>query len=155
MFATNRKCIIASLRACHAVAGRELVFHDISPDTMDLLIDWAYTHHLEGISMEQCIALLEASHKYDVAELQGQCERVLSSCVTIETYHQLVDTALRFDCQQLKQVWLSADCFACVCQCRHSTSVTIPFLMTPVFANSLWSDMLDPVVQQPSLPRLL
>lgn len=52
---------------------------------MDLLIDWAYSHQLEGISMEQCIALLEASHMYDVAELQGQCERVLSSCVTFDT----------------------------------------------------------------------
>ena len=56
-------------RAWHAVAGRELVFRYISPDTMDLLIDWAYTHHLEGIGIEQCIALLEASHMYDVAEL--------------------------------------------------------------------------------------
>ena len=52
---------------------------------------------------------------YDVAELQGQCERVLSSCVTFDTYHLLANMALQLDCQQLKQVWLSADGFACAC----------------------------------------
>ena len=81
-----------------------MVIHDVSADTMDLLIDWAYTHCLENVNMHQAVALLEASHKYNVVELQGQCERVLSSCVTSDTCHILADMAVQLDCQQLKQV---------------------------------------------------
>ena len=93
---------------------------------MDLLIDWAYTHCLDDLSLDQAIALLEASHMYDMAELHGQCERVLSSCVASDTYHLLANVALRLHCQQLEQVCL-ADCL--VCMLSTSTETQTPHKM--------------------------
>ena len=84
----------------------------MSPDTMDLLIDWLYSDFKESLTFEQHQALFTISHKYDILELQQECERVLSSSVTLDTYAVLADVARHFGSQRIKQVRLC--CLHCM-----------------------------------------
>ena len=78
----------------------------MSPDIMELLVDWLYSSFKESLTFEQRQALFAVSHKFDILELQQECERVLSSSVTIDSYAELADMARHFESQRLKQVRL-------------------------------------------------
>ena len=78
---------------------------------MDLLVDWLYGHFKESLTFDQRMALFAVSHRFDILELQKECERVLSSSVTSNTHAQLAHVASIFgDCHQLKQERLSSCC---------------------------------------------
>lgn len=68
----------------------------MSPDTMDFLIDWLYSDFKESLTFEQRQALFAVSHKYDILELQLECD----------TYTVLADMARHFGSQRIKQVRL-------------------------------------------------
>ena len=70
---------------------------------MDLLIDWLYTDFKESLTLEQRQALFELSHKYNITELRQECERVLSSSVSFDTYAILAGIAEQFESHCLKQ----------------------------------------------------
>lgn len=83
-----------------------MIITDMSPETVDLLLDWMYTEYRDEVSFDQWTALFKASHKYHIAELQQTCERVLSESVSKHTYLQLNDLAACFDCARLQQASL-------------------------------------------------
>ena len=89
-----------------ADAGQPLVIDHFSADTMDLLVDRLYGEFKQDVPFDLRVAMYAASHRYDIPELQQECERVLADCVTSQTHCQLAVMASLFGSCQLKQVAL-------------------------------------------------
>jgi hypothetical protein len=71
---------------------------------MQLLLEWIYGKVKASLTLSQAASLFQLAHKFDILELQLQCEQTLKASVAMETYHQLQDLATRFDCTPLMQV---------------------------------------------------
>ena len=95
-----------SITSTFIAAGQVLRIPDVSPDILELLVDWLYSDFKESLAFEERQALFAVSHRFDILELQQECERVLSSSVTLETYAVLADMARYFESQRLKEVLL-------------------------------------------------
>ena len=70
---------------------------------MQLLLEWIYGKAKASLTLSQAVPLFQLAHKFDILELQLQCEQTLKASVSMETYHQLQDVATRFDCTALMQ----------------------------------------------------
>ena len=54
----------------------ELVFDDITADTMGLLLKWMYAGFKARLTLNQAVSLFEVSHRFDMGKLQHQCEGI-------------------------------------------------------------------------------
>ncbi|KAL0053150.1 hypothetical protein WJX82_001613 [Trebouxia sp. C0006] len=107
--ATSIQAMLASaspiLKDAFLCGGRtELPFGDVAADAMQLLLEWIYGKVKASLTLSQAASLFQLAHKFDILELQLQCEQTLKASVAMETYHQLQDLATRFDCTPLMQV---------------------------------------------------
>ena len=84
-----------------------MVFIDMSGDTMGLLIDWLYADFKDDLSWQQYADLLQVAHKYDIAELQLQCETALGVLISCENWCHLMDLTLQCCFGFLQQVTLT------------------------------------------------
>lgn len=99
------KLKLLALMGCgHAGGFTELPLGDVTADAMQLLLEWIYGSVKASLTLSQAVALFQLAHKFDILELQLQCEQTLKASVAMETYHQLQDLADRFDCTALMQV---------------------------------------------------
>lgn len=73
---------------------------------MQLLLQWVYGGLEDRPSLSEAMALFQAAHKLDMAELQHQCEQLMGVHINIETYPQLASMAYRHNASVLEQVSL-------------------------------------------------
>lgn len=60
---------------------------------MSLLLDWVYDELNVDLTLPQTVSLFVASHMLDVTDLHLQCEHVLKTFITVDTFFQLSDLA--------------------------------------------------------------
>lgn len=78
--------------------------HLETADAMQLLLEWIYGNAKASLTLSQAVPLFQLAHKFNILELQLQCEQTLKASVAMETCHQLQDLATRYDCTALTQV---------------------------------------------------
>ncbi len=77
----------------------------MTPDSVELLIDWIYDS-LEGcLNFTQAVDLFKAGHKLDIADLWQHCERILKAYVSHETCLQVANLAMDCHSSLLTQVF--------------------------------------------------
>ncbi len=67
--------------------------YGLTAETMSLLLDWVYDDFNVDLTFPQTVSLFVASHMLDVSDLHLQCEHVLKSFITMDTFFQLKDLA--------------------------------------------------------------
>ena len=67
--------------------------YGLTADTMSLLLDWVYDEFNVDLTLPQTVSLFVASHMLDVMDLHCQCEHVLTTFITMDTFFQLSDLA--------------------------------------------------------------
>ena len=86
------------------------------------MLDWLYGAAQDSLTFPQTVDLFLASHRFDITELQLQCEQALKACLNWETFPQLEELAAVYCCEVLEQVSASHDtCFSSVF-CPHCTA---------------------------------
>ena len=95
------------LMCCHVTADEGhayLKVDGLTPELLDIVIDYAYGGVTQSITYDDCLALLAFSHKFHIPKLHQECERVLSSLVSSTTLPLLTHVSAIFECQKLEQV---------------------------------------------------
>jgi len=67
--------------------------YGLTAETMSLLLDWVYDDFNVDLTYPQTVSLFLASHMLDITDLHLQCERVLKTFITMDTFFQLSDLA--------------------------------------------------------------
>ncbi|DBA93308.1 TPA: Galactose oxidase, central domain [Trebouxia sp. C0005] len=67
--------------------------YGLTAETMSLLLDWVYDELNVDLTLPQTVSLFVASHMLDVTDLHLQCEHVLKTFITVDTFFQLSDLA--------------------------------------------------------------
>ena len=109
---------VCSHSAYHAGNGCTMEIDDMAGGTMQLLLEWIYGGLEDRPSLPEAIALFQAAHKYDIPELQHQCEKLMGVHVNLHTYPQLMDLAYRHYASVLGQVnmpWVLTVSLRCSC----------------------------------------
>lgn len=92
--------------------------YGLTAETMSLLLDWVYDEFNVDLTLPQTVSLFVASHMLDVSNLHLQCEQVLKSFITMDTFFQL---------SGLAEVYCMGGALAQVCAAGH-VLLTIPQL---------------------------
>ena len=83
---------------------RKVLLTDMTPDTVELLLDWMYDS-LEGcLNFTQAVDMFKAGHKLDIADLWQHCERILKAYVSHETCLQVADLGMNCHSSLLTEV---------------------------------------------------
>lgn len=96
-----------------AGALQTIHMHDVSADTMRLLLDHVYGATRPRLGFDEAVAMFKMSDKYGMAGLHQQCTRVLTLMVTSETVSHLQHLADSHHCSPLFEV--SAKMCKCCC----------------------------------------
>ena len=83
-----------------------LVLTDMTPQTVDLLLDWMYDTFNGPLTLPQAVSLFQAAHQFDIPELQQHCERAMKAFVSFDTCLDLADLALQTSSSTLAEVML-------------------------------------------------
>jgi len=94
-------CGMCKLVTGHVNAGKSSYELDLShedrygltAETMSLLLDWVYDDFNVDLTFPQTVSLFLASHMLDITDLHIQCERVLETFISMDTFFQLRDLA--------------------------------------------------------------
>lgn len=97
-----------------------LVLSDMTPETVELLLDWMYDTFTGCLTMSQAVDLFKAGHKFDISELQQHCERILKSLVSHQTCVQLAKLATECYSKILIEVILLQSAF-----CREHVNISM------------------------------
>ncbi|KAL3150921.1 hypothetical protein ABBQ32_000671 [Trebouxia sp. C0010 RCD-2024] len=73
--------------------GCVLNISDVDEGTMGLLLEWVYGGLEAAPSLPETKALFEAAHKYEMLDLQYQCEQAMAEQVDIYVYPELMELA--------------------------------------------------------------
>ncbi|KAL3137520.1 hypothetical protein ABBQ38_004806 [Trebouxia sp. C0009 RCD-2024] len=73
--------------------GCVLNISDVDEGTMSLLLEWVYGGLEAPPSLPETQALFHAAHKYQMPDLQYQCEQSVAEQVDLHTYPELLDLA--------------------------------------------------------------
>ena len=96
--------LVTEASAVAAGGKRELLLTDITPDSVELLIDWIYDS-LEGcLNFTQAVNMFNAGHKFDIVNLWQHCERILKAYISHETCLQVANLAMDCHSSLLTQV---------------------------------------------------
>lgn len=119
----------ASKQRTDAVMVHKLELTDVSPESVSMMLDFLYGDFKASLTFAEAAALFRASHKYDVTELQQQCERALVALMSQQTVYELVNLVIQYHSPALAQVrhrhpppplhvasCVSADCLS-ICDC--------------------------------------
>ena len=73
---------------------------------MRLMLEWIYGGFEERLSLPQAVALFHAAYKFDMPQLQQQCQAALKSQVNMDTYPELMYLADGYYASVLEEVML-------------------------------------------------
>ncbi len=100
-----------------AVMVHKLELTDVSPESVSLMLDFLYGDFKASLTFAEAVGLFCTSHKYDVTELQQQCERALVALMSQQTIYELENLVTQYHSPALAQVRHPAPPFAPVCSC--------------------------------------
>jgi len=110
-----------------AVMVHKLELTDVSPESVNLMLDFLYGDFKASLTFAEAAALFRTSHKYDVTELQQQCERALVALMSQHTIYELENLAIQYHSPRLAQVRHPAHTFppACSSSCVSAECLSI------------------------------
>ncbi len=82
----------------------KLELADVTAEAVSLMLDFLYGGFTASLTFSQAKALFQASHKYEIKELQEQCERALQALISVEVFDQMVEVATQCNCAVLIEV---------------------------------------------------
>jgi len=111
--------------------------HDMTADTMGLLLDFLYGAPKPSLTFEEAADLFAVSDQYAIIELHLQCTRILKAMINMETVCMLTRLAcdhLNTDLEQVNSAGLAA---ASDCLCILIAVTCLVCALTVIFATLL------------------
>ena len=99
--AWQQKSLCQTLAVGDAGMHHKLELVDVTAEAVSLMLDFLYGGFTASLTFSLAKALFQAIHKYEVKELQEQCERALQALISVEVFDQMVEVATRCNCAVL------------------------------------------------------
>ena len=87
-----------------AVMVHKLELTDVSPESVSLMLDFLYGDFKASLTFAEAAALFRTSHKYDITELQQQCEGALVALMSQRTIFEFENLVIQYHSPGLAEV---------------------------------------------------